>query len=280
MDRRRFLRSSLLILTAAKPFSSRIFSDDSPARSMIGKEEIRDYLLRMKNFDAHYPDDIVIEKEKAPLLSSCVAKLRQVERTVGHGHFNALGFSRALAVARNYSPLPPFTPGEISFLEEIFYTDAAVYGFLGRKTTVRLDHEIPAGEIQKIAGSGGYLYRGRAVETFEKARRELGDDLIMTSGVRGVVKQMLLFLGKAHSNSGNLSLASRQLAPPGYSYHGVGDLDVGKRGFGAENFTERFMLTDVFRKLFERGYLSLRYPQDNLLGVRYEPWHIKIVDWV
>ena len=119
----------------------------------------------------------------------------------------------------------------------------------------------------------------RAVEIYEKARRELGNDLILTSGVRGVVKQMLLFLGKALDNRGNLSLASRQLAPPGYSYHGIGDLDVGKAGFGAENFTERFMLTDVFRKLTERGYLSLRYPRDNMLGVRYEPWHIKIVDW-
>jgi D-alanyl-D-alanine carboxypeptidase len=28
--------------------------------------------------------------------------------------------------------------------------------------------------------------------------------------------------------------------------------------------------------LVELGYINMRYPEDNLLGVRYEPWHIKV----
>jgi hypothetical protein len=32
----------------------------------------------------------------------------------------------------------------------------------------------------------------------------------------------------------------------------------------------------VYKRLSELGYLKLRYPEDNTLGVRYEPWHIKI----
>jgi len=99
---------------------------------------------------------------------------------------------------------------------------------------------------------------------------------VLTSGVRSVIKQFLLFLNKAYANDGNLSLASRQLAPPGYSFHGIGDFDVGQAGFGYYNFTEKFIATDVYKKLADLGYLTLRYPQDNMLGVRFEPWHIKV----
>jgi hypothetical protein len=36
------------------------------------------------------------------------------------------------------------------------------------------------------------------------------------------------------------------------------------------------MRTEVYKRLKEGGYLLLRYPQDNMLGVRFEPWHIKV----
>ncbi|HKI73197.1 MAG TPA: D-alanyl-D-alanine carboxypeptidase family protein, partial [Pseudomonadales bacterium] len=76
---------------------------------------------------------------------------------------------------------------------------------------------------------------------------------------------------------GNLSRASRSLAPPGHSYHGVGDFDVGKVGYGLRNFTSDFARTDEYKSLLELGYVTMRYPQYNLMGVRYEPWHIKVV---
>jgi LAS superfamily LD-carboxypeptidase LdcB len=91
------------------------------------------------------------------------------------------------------------------------------------------------------------------------------------------MKQFVLFLDKACRNEGNLSLASRSLAPPGYSYHCVGDFDVGQVGLGAMNFTARFAFTEVFRQLQDLGYVRLRYGRDNMLGVRYEPWHVKVV---
>jgi len=78
-------------------------------------------------------------------------------------------------------------------------------------------------------------------------------------------------------DKGNLSKASRSLAPPGHSYHGIGDFDVGKVGFGRKNFSEEFARTDEFHRLVELGYVDIRYPRDNLFGVRYEPWHIKVV---
>ena len=132
------------------------------------------------------------------------------------------------------------------------------------------------------AGPGGVLtsFVNGAGEMVERLTRELGDRVILTSGVRSVVKQSLLFLNKAYNSQGNLSLASRQLAPPGYSFHGIGDFDVGQVGFGPANFTERFICTEVYRRLESLGYLTLRYPRDNCLGVRFEPWHIKVVQKV
>jgi len=104
----------------------------------------------------------------------------------------------------------------------------------------------------------------------------VGRQVILTSGVRGLIKQFLLFLNKAYKSNGNLSLASRSLAPPGFSFHGIGDFDVGQAGFGVANFTERFTTTEVYRKLRYLDYINLRYTQDNLLGVRFEPWHVKM----
>jgi LAS superfamily LD-carboxypeptidase LdcB len=99
---------------------------------------------------------------------------------------------------------------------------------------------------------------------------------VLTSGVRSIVKQLYLFMRKAERADGNLSLASRSLAPPGYSFHAIGDFDVGKRGLGGANFTQAFARTDVYRRLVDLGFVEMRYPQQNLLGVRFEPWHIRV----
>ena len=112
---------------------------------------------------------------------------------------------------------------------------------------------------------------------YKQLKRDVGPDLILTSGVRSVVKQLQLFLAKLDSSNGNLSLASRSLAPPGHSYHGIGDFDVGKKGFGKLNFTSKFSNTKEYKKLTELKYIDLRYTRDNQFGVRYEPWHIKVV---
>jgi len=101
--------------------------------------------------------------------------------------------------------------------------------------------------------------------------------VLLTSGIRSVMKQVSLFLAKEESVDGNLSLASYSLAPPGHSYQAIGDLDIGKKGFGSRNFSAEFTETDQFKRLIDPGYLDIRYTQQNPFGVRYEPWHIKIV---
>ncbi len=90
------------------------------------------------------------------------------------------------------------------------------------------------------------------------------------------MKQFLLFLNKTRHSHGNLSMASRSLAPPGYSFHGIGDFDVGKKGYGIHNFTKRFTETNIYKKLNDLGFIKFRYEHNNNLGVRFEPWHIEV----
>jgi hypothetical protein len=195
---------------------------------------------------------------------------------VGYGNFHLLGFDEALKIARGYSRVGAFSKPEIAFVEKLFYQDAAAYGFYGAKPVRRLTETVQRSNVVKIPNTGNYLYRGDPLAIYRRLRETVGEEAILTSGIRSVMKQFLLFLNKAHDSGGNLSMASRSLAPPGYSFHSIGDFDVGQVGFGAANFTERFATTEVFRRLTDQGYVSLRYCRRNLLGVRFEPWHIKV----
>jgi len=164
----------------------------------------------------------------------------------------------------------------MDFLEMLFYFDASHYGFFDNKPVKNITDGVKRREVVKIPYTGNYLYKGMPLQTYKKIIRGVGDGVVLTSGVRSVIKQFLLFLNKAYESEGNLSLASRSLAPPGYSYHGISDFDVGQAGLGADNFTERFTATSVYKRLNEQGYVRIRYTLDNLLGVRFEPWHIKV----
>ena len=239
-------------------------------------DELKDYLHKIQNFNHPHTDDLLIESNLYNTFESTVMRLRRLQKLVGHGNFNILSFTDGLSLARNYSNVGKFTKPELSFMELTFYEDGQRYGFLGQKPLKEITDQVKKNEVVKIPYSGNFLYKERSVELFKIIKKELGEQVVLTSGIRGVVKQFLLFLNKVYSSDGNLSLASRSLAPPGYSFHGNGDFDVGQAGYGALNFTGRFTETEVYKRLSELGYLKLRYPQDNQLGVRYEPWHIKI----
>jgi hypothetical protein len=237
---------------------------------------IKDYLYKMRNFDAHHQEDVCLSRGHFQLLKSCVARFKRLQLTVGYGNFYLLDFDQAIRVARNYSRVGRFSKEELNFLEMIFYADAGIYGFFGEKPLQNLTSRIQKQKVTKVPFTGNYLYKGPPLDTYEKIKRNLGDQVILTSGVRSVSKQFLLFLDKTYKSNGNLSLASRSLAPPGYSYHGIGDFDVGQAGYGVDNFTERFTTTEVYKKLRDLGYVNIRYVRDNLFGVRFEPWHIKV----
>jgi len=239
-------------------------------------DHIKDYLHKMKNFNKSHVDDICLDQKKYILLKSLVQRLKRLQEIVGHGNFQLISLDDALKITRYYPSVGQFPQKELDFMEMIFFEDMAHIGFLDKKPVKNLTHKVDRNEVLKIPATGNYLYRGTPLETYKKIVKDIGEQVILTSGVRSVIKQFLLFLNKACKSQGNLSLASRSLAPPGYSFHGIGDFDVGQIGFGEDNFTKSFTTTKVYKKLEELGYTNFRYPQNNFLGVRFEPWHIKI----
>lgn len=221
--------------------------------------------------------DVVLSGDALKAVASLSQKLHATREVVGYGNFNLLSFDEMYRVGKQYSKVGEFSKEETDLFESIFYENAADYGFYGEKIFTSLTAEINEKETIKIPHTGHYLYRGKSLEMYEKIRHDIGESIILTSGVRSVVKQMDLFLHKIVRSRGNVSVASRSLAPAGYSFHGVGDFDVGKVGMGGKNFTSAFAHTDEFKKLIDSGYIQIRYPKDNPFGVRYEPWHIKVI---
>jgi hypothetical protein len=279
MKRRDFLKvvPAVIIGAGFVPQSLAGIVRTAPAKPLGNYDDsIKDYLHKMQNFDDPHHGDVSLDSKQLPLLESSVNRLKRLQAIVGHGNFHLLSFGQGLRVARNYSRVGPFSKAELDFLEMVFYENAALYGFDGEKPLQQITGSINRRDVTKIPHTGNYVYKGPSLEIYQRIVRDLGDQVTLTSGVRSVAKQFLLFLSKAWRSNGNFSLASRSLAPPGYSFHSVGDFDVGQVGFGPANFTERFTTTEVCRRLENLGYIDLRYRQDNTLGVRFEPWHIKV----
>lgn len=280
MKRRDFLKALSTSILAGEIVPAKVLAEiarKSPDSSLKEYDNhIKDYLQKIQSFDTPHAEDFYLDQNDFLLLKSSTMRFRRLQRTVGYGHFHLLSFDDAVKTACKYLKVGAFSSKEIEFLEKIFYGDPVMYGFLGEKPVKNLTDRIKKREVVTIPHTGHFLYKGMPLETYRKIKRDIGDQVILTSGIRSIIKQFLLFLNKAYLNAGNLSLASRSLAPPGYSFHGVSDFDVGQVGFGGANFTGRFINTAVYKKLKELGYLRLRYPRENLLGVRFEPWHIKV----
>lgn len=280
MKRREFLKitSTGIILTSAPSlqafdiFSHQVTED---SLSLIQQESCADALVD-SSFLEPREDDIITSPQEFKLLTSLYKRISRVQRIVGYGHFNTLNFDDMIKIGKWYSKVGAFTTKEIDYFEELFYESASNYGFYGQKVISNMTNQIKKRDIIKVRHTGHYLFKEHAVAKYEKIRKEMGNRVILTSGVRNIVKQTYLFLNKAVRTHGNLSVASRSLAPAGYSYHGISDFDIGKVGFGRRNFTSDFAKTAEFKKLIRLGYIDIRYPKNNPFGVRFEPWHIKV----
>jgi len=238
---------------------------------------VKDNVDKIERFDDNFEDDIFLPQKKLEIFNSTLKRVQRVQKTIGYANFNLVSFDEMLMYAHRFPSIGKFTQQELMLIEELFSFDADRYGFYGDKVIKNLTDQINKKDTVKIAGSGHYLFQGDALKKFKQLQSDVGPDLILTSGVRSVVKQLHLFLAKLKSSQTNLSMASRSLAPPGHSYHGIGDFDIGKRGFGINNFTAEFSNTAEYQKLIKLNYIDLRYTQNNQVGVRYEPWHIKVV---
>lgn len=210
----------------------------------------------------------------SPIIRSLLDKLNSVQNWVGYVRFNTISFDEMLTIAARCGK--PLTPNEIGYIETIFYGDPRRYGFYGERTVPHLTTVVKEKDLVYIKKSGHVLLRGAATEKYATIKKLIGNEVILTSGVRLPVKQLHLFLKKMVCEGGDLRLTSTCIAPPGFTFHSIGDFDIGKVGYGSANFTEKFQETDVFKKLYDGGYITIRYTSNNPYGVRYEPWHIKV----
>ncbi len=242
----------------------------------LPNETVDQYLEKIRNYDHTFASDIYLRDANTKLLVPTIARLDRIQSFVGHANFNLISFEEILYFARNYPEIGKFEKTEMDFMDEIFHADATTYGFFGEKITPDIKHRILQKDVVKIDGTGHYLMRGESLTHYQQIHKDVGNELTLTSGIRNNVKQLHLFLAKTFQSEGNLSRASRSLAPPGHSFHGVGDFDVGKVGMGEQNFTADFAATKEYRRLINLGYVDIRYTDTHKFGVRYEPWHIKI----
>jgi len=222
-------------------------------------------------------EDLYISKKDHEVFQSVRNKLKLVQRHIGYGNFNVISFDTMLSISKRASNIEGFTKEEISFLEFIFYYNPSAHGFFGKRISNNITETINKKLIIKIPYTGHYLFKGHAEKTYYEMKNDVGDSLTLTSGIRSIVKQTKLFLDKIHRTNGNITQASKSLAPPAFTYHTIGDFDVGKKGFGHANFTLRFAKTKEFKKIQQLKYVDVRYTINNKDGVRYEPWHITTI---
>ena len=221
-------------------------------------------------------NDIYLSKKDFETLRILRERFKRLKRFVGYANFNIISYNSSIFYARNYSAIGKFTQAETHLMERFFYEDPSCYGFYGERTVENISDAIKRKDLKKIRRSGHYIYKGDSLESYNRLQHDVDTkDIILTSGVRSVIKQMRLFVDKLYRNKGNLTKTTNAIAPPAYSYHSTGDYDLGKKGFGYDNFTPRFALTKEYSELKKLSYIEMRYTLLNNDGVRYEPWHIK-----
>jgi hypothetical protein len=271
MDRRLFLKHiSITTLMFKAPY---LFAntDDASFADRYGNPNISDikaYMKKMSRPDIPDSHDLYVRSSEREVFNSAYKKLSGLLYKVGYVKFSALDISQASAMVS-------FSSDELDYLKKLFTFDASNYGFYGDKPLTNFEARIQTSNLTQA--NGILCFDGKTLNKFKKIKEIIGDDVYMTSGIRSVVKQTYLFMYKTRQCDYNLSMASRTVAPPGYSYHGVGDFDIGSKKLSlTQNFTDRFADTDVFKQAAKDGFISLRYGLENKLGVRYEPWHVKV----
>ncbi len=220
----------------------------------INESYEKDYLFKITNFELTDSQDFHLENSKLHILRSTHQRLRKIQNLIGYANFSLIGIDDALKISKDYVSVGRFTKFELNFMEMIFYKNSSVYGFMGDKPIKNFTDKLDKRNTVKVKGTGQYLYKGESLRKYKQIKKTIGDDVILTSGLRGVAKQLYLFLNKTIKTDGNLSKASRSLAPPGYSLHGIGDFDVGQRCFGIANFSINLQVHPSMKSLSGRVF--------------------------
>ena len=222
-------------------------------------------------------DDKFLSPKEYSSLLSLDARLTKIKRYVGFGNFNLISYDDTLKIAKMNSKIGAFTSDEVALVYRFFYENPSKYGFYGERTCYDINNKISKDDVVKVPKTGHYVFKGTATEDYKRIIGDIGDTLYLTSGVRNVMKQLSLYCNKLKRVQGNITQASRDIAPPSHSFHTIGDFDVGKLGLGTKNFTSAFAKTSEFQQMRKLDYIEIRYSTNNSDGVRFEPWHVKII---
>jgi len=244
----------------------------------------RDFLLYSSvltssalNANLLYSDDIYLSSTEYSTLLNLDLKLRKIKQHVGFGNFNLISYEESLKIAKVNSKIGAFKSDELALIDRFFYENPTKYGFYGERTCYDINNKVSKKDVVKVPKTGHYIFKGTATEDYKRIIGDIGDTLYLTSGVRNVMKQLSLYCSKLKRVKGNITQVSKDIAPPSHSFHTIGDFDVGKMGLGAKNFTSAFAKTDEFKEIIKLDYIKIRYSANNSDGVRFEPWHVKII---
>jgi len=144
--------------------------------------------------------------------------------------------------------------------------------------------EAPIDELKAVTADGKIKLRLEAAEKFlqmQAAAKANGIILTALSGFRSEAEQEYLFFQVKENRAQVTTKRAEVSAPPGYSEHHTGyAVDIGDGNTPASNLNPDFEKTAAFRWLKENApkySFELSFPQDNLQGISYEPWHWRFV---
>ncbi len=145
--------------------------------------------------------------------------------------------------------------------------------------------EVPQGRLMnmgKYYNRTEYLDReaGEAFLRMKAVAKSQGIELVLISGFRSISAQTQLFQ-KQIQKRGSKAEAVKLSAPPGYSEHHTGyALDIGDGKQPSLDLKTQFQSTQAYQWLVNNAHkygFELSFPQDNLQGVSFEPWHWRYV---
>jgi len=125
------------------------------------EEEVDFYLKKIRNFDGDFAGDVYLSEINQLLLQPTIQRLERVQRFIGHGNFNLIGFDEMIYFARNYEEIGAFDPAELAFMEKIFFNDATDYGFFRRKGQSGTDSQNNLGRCRENRWQWSLSSQGR-----------------------------------------------------------------------------------------------------------------------
>lgn len=180
---------------------------------------------------------------------------------------------------------------EIRFVEKLNSLEPSEYGFMGEFIGLE---DVPE-DLVFIDGQT-YQFKGQTVtidrqfmpqHIYEKfvalnaaMKNDIGKELMISSCYRSPAYQLIVFLRNLRWNKYDFKRTVAGVALPGFSEHGSAEetaIDFRTQTYELENPEDfDFSETDEYDWLLDHAEeynLFLSYPEDNDLGVVFEPWH-------